>query len=119
LNGTSELAIAVTFSAPVPALTTGATTPHTGTITVTNPTGNNGNLTLSANPIVTKVGAPGGTFAITGGTCISGASVAAGGTCTIIVQYTPAGTTTATANVTITGDVGNAGTATSANFTAN
>jgi hypothetical protein len=125
LNGTSNLANAVTFSAPVPSLVTGTTTPHTGTITVTNPTGNNGNLTLTANPTVTKVGGPAsGVFSIVtgtgGGTCISGASIAAGSTCTIVVSYNPGGSTaTATANVTITGDVGNAGTATSANFTAN
>ncbi|HWX93931.1 MAG TPA: hypothetical protein VNY29_14985 [Terriglobales bacterium] len=120
LNGQSDLALAVTFSAPTPSLVTGTTTTHTGTITVANPAGNNGNLTLSANPTVTKVGALGGTFSIAaGGTCVSGANVAPGASCTIIVSYAPAGTTTATANVTITGDVGNAGTATSANFTAN
>jgi hypothetical protein len=121
LNGTSNLAIPVTFSAPSPALTTGATTTHTGTITVSNPAGNNGSLTLSAAPTVTKVGAAGGSFSIAaGGTCISGATVLAGSSCTIVVQYAPGGSTaTATANVTITGDVGNAGTATSANFPAN
>jgi hypothetical protein len=122
LNGTSNLALAVTFSAPSPSLVTNTTTTHTGNITVTNPTGNNGNLTLSANPTVNKVGTAGGTFSIvTGGSCVSGANIAPGATCTIIVQYAPgtSGTTTATANVTITGDVGNAGTATSTNFTAN
>jgi hypothetical protein len=119
LNGQSNLATAVTFSDPTAALTTGTTTTHTGTITVTNPAGNNGNLTLSAAPTVTKVGTAGGTFSIAaGGTCIAGANIAPGATCTIIVSYAPAGTTTATANVTITGDVGT-GTATSANFTAN
>ena len=120
LNGVSNLANAVTFAGPTPALNSGGISTKTGTITVGNPAGNNGSLTLSAAPTIAKVGAAGGTFSITGGTCISGATITAGGTCTITVQYLPGGSTaTATANVTITGDVGNAGTATSANFNAN
>jgi hypothetical protein len=119
LNGTSNAPLPLTFSAPSPTLANGATTTHNGTITVTNPAGNLGSVTLTANPTVTKVGTAGGTFSIaTGGTCVSGASITAGGTCTIIVQYVPSGTTTATGNVTITGDLGT-GTQTSANFTAN
>ena len=120
LNGVSNLANAVTFAGPTPALTSGGTTTKTGTITVGNPTGNNGNLTLNAAPTIAKVGTAGGTFSITGGTCIAGANIAPGATCTITVQYAPGtSTATASANVTITGDVGNAGTATSANFNAN
>jgi hypothetical protein len=119
LNGTSNAPLPLTFSAPSPTLANGATTTHSGTITVTNPAGNVGSVTLTANPTVAKVGTAGGTFSIAaGGTCVSGASITAGGTCTIIVQYVPSGTTTATGNVTITGDLGT-GTQTSANFTAN
>jgi hypothetical protein len=114
----------VAFSNPTPSLVTGATTAHSGTITVTNTaTGASaGPLTLTAAPTVTKVGAPGGTFSITGGTCVSGAIVnpVAGSSCTIIVQYNPGGsTTTATANVTITGTGLAASTLTGTNFTAN
>jgi hypothetical protein len=122
LNGTSNAPLPLTFSLPSPSLVTGTTTAHNGTITVTNPAGNLGSVTLTANPTVAKVGTAGGTFSIvtgtTGGTCVSGASITAGGSCTIVVQYTPSGTTTATGNVTITGDLGT-GTQTSANFTAN
>jgi hypothetical protein len=123
LNGTS-LALdtaAVTISAPTPVLTStpANTTTKNGTITVSNPTGANLSLTLTANPTIGKVGFAGGTFSITGGTCASGTVVAAGGNCTITVRYAPGtSTATATANVTISGNVGT-GTQTSANFTAN
>jgi len=119
LNGTDALAV-VTFSGPTPALTTTTanTTTKTGTITVSNGA-TAGELILTANPTITKVGTAGGTFSITGGTCVSGVAVAAGATCTITVQYAPGtSTATATAHVAFTGNVA-AGTATSANFTAN
>jgi hypothetical protein len=123
LNGTDALTTA-TVSVPAPVLTTtpANTTTKSGVITVTN-TGTV-ELILSANPTIAKVGAGGGTFSIpAGGTCVSGAVVAAGGACTINVQYAPGtSTATATANVTIAGDVGAGpgnGTVTSANFTAN
>jgi hypothetical protein len=66
------------------------------------------------------VGATGGTFSITGGTCVSGFAIAPSGTCTITVRYVP-GTSTATAaaNVTITDTGATTVTQTSANFTAN
>jgi hypothetical protein len=109
-----------TISAPAPALATtpANTTTETGTITVT---ANGAQLTLSATPTIAKVGGAGGTFSITGGTCVSGTAVAAGNTCTIIVQYAPGtSTATATANVTITGTgASGTGSLTSANFTAN
>jgi hypothetical protein len=120
LNGTDATLATVTFSGPTPALTTtpANTTTKTGTITVTNPATATTELVLSAAPNITKVGT-GGTFSITGGTCVSGAAVAVGANCTINVQYAPgASTATATAHVTVTGNL-TAGTATSANFTAN
>ena len=120
LNGTDATLATVTFSGPTPALTTtpANTTTKTGTITVTNPATATTELVLSAAPNITKVGT-GGTFSITGGTCVSGAAVAVGANCTINVQYAPgASTATATAHVTVTGNL-TAGTATGANFTAN
>jgi hypothetical protein len=124
LTGTDALA-PVTFSAPALTTTPANTTTKTGTITVTN-TSTTSALLLFANPTIAKVGNAGGTFSITGGTCLAGVSVPAGGTCTIGVQYVPPATgtaavrtATATANVTISGNAGAAGTQTSANFTAN
>jgi hypothetical protein len=104
----------VGISAPSPALTTSPATRavKNGTITVTNSGGSA--LTVTATPTVTKSAGP-GTFSIQpGGTCISGASVAAsGGTCTINVRYVPPAApntlTTATAHVTLT-DTGAAAT---------
>jgi hypothetical protein len=111
----------VAFAGPTPSLVTGTTTTHSGTITVSNAAAATGPLTLTAAPTVTKVGAAGGTFSITGGTCVLGAVVNPASNCTITVQYAPgtSGTTTATANVTVTGTGLAAATLTSANFTAN
>ena len=57
------------FIAPIPSLVTGTTTPHSGTITVTNTAigANAGPFTFTAAPTVTKVGSAGGTFTVTGG----------------------------------------------------
>ena len=123
LNGTDARAT-VTFSGPVPALTTGTanTTTKNGVITVSNAAAATAPLTLTAAPTIAKVGAAGGAFSIqAGGTCVSGAPVNPGGSCTINVQYVPGtSTATATANVRITGTgLGNAATQTSANFTGN
>ncbi len=125
LNGTDGLA-AVTFAVPTLTTTPATTTTKTGTVTVSNAATATGPLLLTANPTIAKVGAAGGAFSITGGTCVSGASVAAGASCTISVQYVPPanGTTatrtaTATAHVTISGNLAAPGTQTSANFTAN
>jgi len=112
----------VAFSAPTPSLVTGATTTHSGLITVSNTaTGANaGPFTFTAAPAVTKVGAAGGTFSIvSGGTCTATTVLNVGTTCTINVQYAPSGTTTATANVTVTGTGLATATQTSTNFTAN
>ncbi len=113
---------AVTISAPTPTLapTTPNTVNETATMTVSNSATANGSLTMTAAPAVVKVGTPGGTFSITGGTCTATSVVAPGGSCTIIVQYAP-GTSTATANahVTITGTGMGTPTLNSANFTAN
>ncbi len=116
----------VAISAPAPTLapTTANTAIETGTITVSNAATATGTLTLTANPTVTKVGATGGSFAITGGTCLNAVAVAPGGSCTIIVQYTPpssaaTNTATATAHVTITGSGMATASMASANFTAN
>jgi len=75
---------------------------------------------MTAAPAVVKVGTPGGTFSITGGTCTATSVVPPNSSCTIIVQYAP-GTSTATANahVTITGTGMGTPTLNSANFTAN
>ena len=122
LNGTDALAT-VTFSTPVLTTTPANTTTKSAVITVTN-TSTAGPLILTANPTINKVGAAGGTFSIPAanrGSCATNAVVNPGSTCTINVQYVPGGvpaTATATAHVTISGNVG-AGTATSANFTAN
>jgi hypothetical protein len=133
-NGTSNnVAFRVTggtaaFAGPTPALTTATpnTTTKNGTITVTNSaTGANaGPLTLTANPIIAKVGAAGGTFSITGGTCVSAAVInpapTAPTSCTINVQYVPGpSTATATAHVTIADTGAATATQTGANFTAN
>jgi hypothetical protein len=121
LNGTDALAT-VTLSAPTPALTTtpANTATKTGTITVSNAASATAPLTLTAAPTIVKVGAAGGTFSITGGTCTSGFIVNAGSSCTISVQYAPGtSTVTATANVTITGTGMATATLTSANFSAN
>ncbi|MDE3011964.1 MAG: choice-of-anchor D domain-containing protein, partial [Pseudomonadota bacterium] len=111
------------LSAPVPALNTAIanTSVKTGTITVGNAAAATGALKLTANPIMTKVGTAGGSFAIvSGGSCVTGAVVSPGSSCTIKVQYTPGtSTATATANVTITGSGLAATTLTSANFTGN
>jgi hypothetical protein len=133
LTGTTTVAT-VTFSAPVPLLTTAPATTltKTGTITVSNtpPLAGPGALypgafVLTAAPTIQRVGGGGGgTFTITpGGTCVLGATVASGTSCTIIVQYAfpPAGGSlnNATAHVTIN-DVGALTTTqTSPNFTAN
>jgi len=96
----------VTFTGPAPALTTtpANTTTKTGTVTVSNGAAATGPLTLTAAPTVVKVGAAGGTFSVTGGTCASGSVIAPGGSCTVIVQYVPgASTANAAAHVQITG----------------
>jgi hypothetical protein len=120
LNGTDALAT-VNIAAPTPSLVTGATTTHTGIVTVSNAAAAASPLILTANPTIARVGTAGGTFSIiSGGTCISGAVVNAGSNCTINVQYAPGGSAvTATANVTITGNATAGGTQTSVNFTAN
>ncbi len=121
LNGTDALATATFGPAPVLTTTPATTATKTGTITVSNAATAAGPLILTANPTIAKVGTAGGTFSITtGGTCVSGAAVAAGASCTINVQYAPGtSTATATAHVTIAGDLPAPGTLTSANFTAN
>jgi hypothetical protein len=80
------------------------TTTKTGTVTVSNGAAATGPLTLTAAPTVVKVGAAGGTFSVTSGTCASGSVIAPGGSCTVIVQYVPgASTANAAAHVQITG----------------
>ena len=97
-----------TFTAPSPSLqsTPANTSTKTGTITITNiaplNNPNAGPITLTSAPTIAKVGTVGGTFSITGGTCVSGFVInPGGGTCTITVQYVP-GTSTATGNARIT-----------------
>ena len=97
-------AASVTFSNPVPALTStpANTTTKVGTITVSNPAGANPTYTLTATPSVTLLTGT-GTFSITGGTCATGRVVSPGTTCTIVVQYVTNGSTaSSTANVGIT-----------------
>jgi hypothetical protein len=128
LTGTTTAGTAA-FSAPSPLLTTGGasgTATRTGTVTVTNTaTGATaGSLTLTGTPTVTKVGTTGGTFSVTGGTCVSGFVITTAGgatpSCTIIVQYLPGGSTaTATAHVNITDTGATTLTQSSANFSAN
>ncbi len=118
LSGT---AVAVSFSAPSPAMTTtpGNTSTKNATITVTNTTG--ASTQLTAAPTITKTTNGGGTFSITGGTCTSGTTLATNGTCTITVRYVP-GTSTSTraafVSINVTGAAGT-GTQRSANFNAN
>jgi ribosomal protein S6E (S10) len=113
----------VGVAGPTPALTTtpANTNTKTGTVTISNnATGANaGPLTVTGRSI-TKVGTAGGTFSITGGTCVAGFVINPGSNCTVNVQYLPGGTTTlATANVTVT-DTGAATTSqTTPNFNAN
>ena len=102
--------------------TPGNTTTKTGTITVTNTaTGANaGPLTITATPTIAKVGTAGGTFSITGGTCVSGFVVTPGSNCTVNVQYAPGtSTTTVAAHVTITDTGAATATQTTPNFNAN
>ena len=106
LTGTTTVA-SVSFSAMVPSLFNGATTAHSGTITLTNnaTSTNPGALTLTATPTVTvtTAGPAGSGFSVTGGTCVPGFTVPVGGACTIVVMYNPNGSasTTATAHVTV------------------
>jgi hypothetical protein len=86
----------VSFTGPTPTLLNGATTAHSGTVTVHNATGANaGPFTFTAAPTIALVpndngtGTGTGAFTITGGTCAAGTVVAPGGACTITVQYTP------------------------------
>ncbi len=120
----------VTFSGPVPALTTGGasnTAVRTGVVTVRN-TGP-GTVSMTAVPTVTRVTGT-GTFALvapaTGTPCTAATNLASGGACTVGVRYTPpaTGSATSTAHVSVT-DTGAGALATtgatqnSANFTAN
>jgi hypothetical protein len=97
----------VTFTGPVPALTSAPanTSTKSGLVTISNGAAATGPLTMTAAPAVNKVGGAGGTFTvIAGGTCTSTSVIAPGSSCTVNVQYAPgASTATAAAHVTITG----------------
>ena len=112
LTGTGA-AVNLGFSAVSPSLVTGGTSAHSGTVTITNNSGSA--ITLASAPAIAPVGTPVGAFAITGGSCVNGYTVAAGAACTVIVTYTPptGSTATARARLSITDSLaGAAGTAT-------
>jgi len=119
LTGTGVQAV-VAFSGPTPALNPASAdrTVKSGTVTVSN-TGN-GSLTLTAAPTVVRTAGT-GTFAITGGTCVNGAVVAAGGNCTADVQYTPpaTGAVASAAHVTLADSGASTATQNSPGFTGN
>ena len=103
LSGTGVPPAVVSFTGPVPAMNGGGLSQKNGVVTVHN-TGA-GTLTLSAAPSVDKFsGAGTGTASVQpGGTCVSGAVVAATtGTCTINVRWVPTSTATANLRVTLT-----------------
>jgi hypothetical protein len=102
------LGATVTFTGPVPALTTagaGTATTKAGVVTVRNGTGGNaGPFTFTAAPTIALASGV-GTFTITGGTCAAGTVLAPGGSCTINVQDVPPATApfAGRATVTVTG----------------
>ena len=115
---------AAVLSESAAGLLTGATTTHTGTVTVSNATGaTSGPLTITSVGVA-KVGSAGGTFSVAaGGTCVAGFVLNPGSSCTVSVTYAPgaAGTTTATAHINLGNSSGATGTPVSVtpNFTAN
>jgi hypothetical protein len=114
LTGSTTVAT-VSFSAPSQSLVTGATTAHSATITLTNNASSPspGPLTVTATPTVavTTNGPAGSSFTVTGGTCVSGLTVASGSACTIVVTYNPNGSAARTAAAHVTINVSGATTA--------
>jgi hypothetical protein len=120
LSGTGTAAAIVSFTGPVPALNSGGLSTKNGVVTVHN-TGAAA-LTLTALPTIAKAGGAGtGTASIQpGGTCISGANIAATvGTCTLNVRWVPTTAETANLSVTLTDTGAASGSQTSSTFPAN
>jgi hypothetical protein len=94
----------VTFSEPLPALTTNPPNTKIKHATIMVSVTGTGPLKLTAAPTITKTsGATESKFWIAGGSCSAGKEIAPGETCTIAVKYAPANKATATAHVTLTG----------------
>ena len=94
----------IAFGAPVGTLTTSPanTTTKTATVTVSNTaTGADAGPIQFTGISITKAGAGGGTFSVTGGSCTATTLLAAGSSCTVTFQYAP-GTSTATVSGAVT-----------------